>query len=145
MSGNSWAMGVQTARCAAELGSMGTDECACRPSLREQQLDQQFCVIRDNRVHVPRCELLHLLDAIHCPEHEFPACAVNLFDRVFIRQIETRNYPFRWRFAPASKLMLGLAKNTKRNRWIEVVDGFENLRKKRRNHVSLVRRTVAQL
>src|SRR5713226_9664810 len=47
--------------------------------------------------------------------------------------------------APTSKLILRLAKKSQRNRRVETVDRRKNLGEKRRNHVPLLRRMLAQL
>src|SRR5208282_664792 len=109
-----------------------------------QRANHQFRLIRDNRIHAPRCELTHALGAIHRPDHDSLPRRMHQFDQFSIRQFELRNHPLRRHFAPTSKLTPRLTKKSQRNPRIERVDCHKHIGKKRRNHESLLRRMLAQ-
>ena len=58
-------------------------------------------------------------------------------NQFLIRQLEMRNHPLRRRLPPITKLILGLAKNSQRNRRVKLLNCREHFRKKRRDHISL--------
>src|SRR5208282_831684 len=81
-----------------------------RPFLRDYRANQQLRLIRDNRIHAPRCEVTHALGAIHRPHHDLAACAMNTFYQFSIDQVALRDYPLRRPIWPTSWLRFLLAK-----------------------------------